>query len=108
MSWRRPVTLPFGQTRKLVAAVSDAQRSEYVADFALGLGGGVTLERYRAPRGGLHRMRLVHHESGVSVEREYGDQEKVFAVQNDLISQLQARLSEKGVNWHPTHELGGG
>jgi hypothetical protein len=84
--------------------MSDAQRSEYVAALALGLGGGVTLERYRAPRGGMHRMRLVHHESGVSVEREYNGREKVSAVQNDLIGQLQAKLSEKGLIWLPAHE----
>jgi hypothetical protein len=79
---------------------------KYVAAFALGLGGGVTLERYRAPRGGLHRMRLVHHESGVAVEREYDDREPVFAVQNDLIGRLQAKLSEKGLNWLPAQERG--
>jgi hypothetical protein len=84
----------------------DAQSSEYVAAFSLGLGGGVTLERYRARPGGLHRMRLVHHESGVSVEREYDGGEKVFVVQNDLIGQLSAKLSEKGLNWPPAQEQG--
>jgi hypothetical protein len=79
--------------------MSDAQHSAYVAAFALGLGGGVTLERYRAPRGGQHRMRLVHHESGVIVEREYDDRERVGAVGKDLIRQLQAKLSEKGLSW---------
>jgi hypothetical protein len=96
----------FGRAREVVSAVSDAQRSAYVAAFGLGLEGGVTLERYRAPRGGLHRMRLVHHESGMSVEREYDDREKVFAVQNDLIGQLQAKLSEQGVSWPPAQEQG--
>jgi hypothetical protein len=84
--------------------MSDALGSAYVAAFALGLGGGVTLERYRAPRGGLHRMRLVHHESGVSVEREYHDRGPVLAIQNDLIGQLQAKLSEKGLTWLPVRE----
>jgi hypothetical protein len=84
--------------------VSDAQRAVYVAAFALGLGGGVTLERYRAPRGGLHKVRLVHHESGVFVEREYGDTESTLAVRNDLTERLQAKLSEKGLRWLPPQE----
>jgi hypothetical protein len=78
--------------------MSDAQLATYVAAFALGLGNGVTLERYRAPRGGLHKMRLVHHESGMFVEREYSDSEPVLAVQNDLVGRLQAKLSEKGLS----------
>jgi hypothetical protein len=85
-------------------AMSDAKRAAYVAAFALGLGSGVTLERYRAPRGGLHKMRLVHHESGVSVEREYDGSEPVLAVQNELIGQLQAKLSDKGMSWIPARD----
>jgi hypothetical protein len=56
------------------------------------------LERYRAPRGGLHKMRLVHHESGMFVEREYNDSEPVLAVQHDLVGRLQAELSKKGLS----------
>jgi hypothetical protein len=78
--------------------MSDAQQATYVAAFALGLGNGVTLERYRAPRGGLHKMRLVHHESGMFVEREYNDSEPVLAVQHDLVGRLQAELSKKGLS----------
>jgi len=63
----------------------------------------VTLERYRAPRGGLHKMRLVHHDSKMSVEREYDDNEAVLSVRDDLIVKLQAKLSEKGLSWVPTH-----
>jgi hypothetical protein len=88
--------------------MSDAQRTAYVAAFALGLGGGVTLERYRGSRGGLHKMRLVDHESGVSVEREYNGSEPVLAVQNDLIGRLQAKLSEKGLNWVPAADQDAG
>jgi hypothetical protein len=76
-------------------------QGKYVAAFRLGLGDGVMLERYRAPRGGLHKLRLVHHQSGVVVEREFDDSESVLAVQNDLIRVLQAKLSEKGMNWLP-------
>jgi hypothetical protein len=86
--------------------MSDAERCVYVAAYAMGLGGGVTLERYRARRGGLHTMRLIHHESGVLVEREYDDREIVYAVKKDLIGQLQARLREKGVHWVPGREQG--
>jgi hypothetical protein len=88
--------------------MSDAQQPRYIAAFSLGLSGGVTLERYRARRGGLHLMRLLHHESGISVERTYDDTEKVFRVQNDLIKQLQAKLSEDGLNWLPAREPGEG
>ena len=84
--------------------MNDADRKPYVAAFALGLGGGVTLERYRAPRGGLHKMRLVHHDSKMSVEREYDDNEAVLSVRDDLIVKLQAKLSEKGLSWVPTHD----
>jgi hypothetical protein len=84
--------------------MSDAQRAEYVAAFTLGLGDDVTLERHRAPRGGLHKMRLVHHESGVVVEREYNGSEPVLAVQDELIGQLQAKLSEKGLRWLPARD----
>jgi hypothetical protein len=76
-------------------------KGKYVAAFRLGLGDGVVLERYRAPRGGLHKLRLVHHESGMSVERDYDDSEPVLGVQNDLIGRLQAKLSEKGISWLP-------
>ena len=84
--------------------MSDVQRAGYLAAFALSLGDGVTLERYRAPRGGLHKMRLVHGASGVFVEREYNGSEPVLAVQNDLIGRLQAKLSEKGLSWVPARD----
>jgi hypothetical protein len=51
-------------------------------------------------------MRLVHHESGVFVERQYDDREKVFAVKRDLIGQLQASLSAKGLSWLPGQPQG--
>jgi hypothetical protein len=79
-------------------------KGKYVAAFRLALGDGVTLERYRAPRGGLHKMRLVHHESGVVVEREFDGSESVLRVQNDLIGLLQAKLSEKGMSWLPARD----
>jgi hypothetical protein len=82
----------------------NADRTCYVAAFALGLGNGVSLERYRAPRGGLHKMRLVHNDSKMSVEREYDDKEAVLSVRDDLIVKLQAKLSEKGLAWDPTHD----
>jgi hypothetical protein len=88
--------------------MSDVQQPRYIASFALGLSGGVTLERSRAPRGGLHLLRLHHHESGISVERTYDDTEKIFRVQNDLIEQLQAKLSEEGWSWRPAREPGEG
>ncbi len=53
------------------------------------------MERYRAPRGGLHKLRLVHHESGVFVEREFDGNEPVLAVQKHLIGLLQTKLSER-------------
>jgi hypothetical protein len=81
--------------------MSDAQRTKYIAAFRLRLEDGVSLERYRAPPGGVHKMRLIHHGSGVFVEREYGDRQQVLAVQDDLIERLQAKLSEKGINWLP-------
>jgi hypothetical protein len=87
---------------EVVPAMSHAQSPEYVAALSLGLGGGVTLQRYRAARGGLHHMRLVHHESGLSVERSYDDTEPVLTVQSHLIGRLQAKLSEKGMCWVPT------
>jgi len=48
-------------------------------------------------------MRLVHHDSKMSVEREYDDNEAVLSVRDDLIVKLQAKLSEKGLSWVPTH-----
>ena len=84
--------------------MGDAQCSGYVAAFALGLGDEVTLERYRAPRGGLHWMRLVHHDSGVSVEREYDDTEPAFVVQDELVRQLRAKLSQRDLSWIPARE----
>ena len=77
----------------------DADRKEYIAAVTVGLCDGMTLERYRAPRGGLHKMRLVHNESKLSVEREYGDNEAVLSMGDDLIVKLQAKLSEKGLAW---------
>ena len=79
--------------------MTHSQRSGYVAAFALGLGGGVTLERYRAHRGGIHRMCLVHHESGVSVERYYDDLEPVLPVLNELLGELRTILAGKGLSW---------
>jgi hypothetical protein len=84
--------------------MNDANQKPYVAVFALDLGGGVTVERYRASRGGLHKMRLVHHDSRTAVEREYDDNEAVLSVREDLIVKLQARLSEIGLSWGPTHD----
>lgn len=43
--------------------MNEADDRSYIAAFELGLGGGVTLERFRAPRVGLHKMRIVHHDS---------------------------------------------
>jgi hypothetical protein len=84
--------------------MSEADHEPYVAALALGLGGGVTLERYRAPRGGLHKMRLVHHDSKVSVERDYDDTESSLTVRDDLIQKLQAKLSEEGLSWAPARD----
>jgi hypothetical protein len=84
--------------------MSDTPRAGYVAAFGLGLGDGVTLERYRAPRGGLHKMRLVHHESGVCVERDYDGGMPVLEVQNELIGRFQAKLSENGLSWFPARD----
>jgi hypothetical protein len=77
----------------------------YVAAFSVGIGGGVTLERYRAPLGGQdgqHKMRLVHHGSQIAVEREYSDHESVFSVRNELVHILQDKLAEKGIQWNPS------
>jgi hypothetical protein len=70
-------------------AMSEALRIEYIAAFAIDLEGGVTMQRWRARRGGRHKMRLVHQESGVSVEQEYNDSQPVIAVMNDLIGRLR-------------------
>ena len=94
----RPQAMTDGNT------MNDAKRRVYVAAFALGLEGGITLERYCTSRGGLHKMRIVHQESGVVVERDYDESESVFAVQSDLIGQVQMKLSEKGLNWLPAHD----
>jgi hypothetical protein len=82
--------------------MTDTNRQTYVAAFALGLCGGVTLERYRAPRGGVHKMRLVHHASAIAVERAYDDSVSVHAVLDDLTVQLKAKLADNGLSWNAT------
>jgi hypothetical protein len=77
---------------------------KYVAAFRLVLEDGVTLERYRSSRGGLHKMRLFHHKTGLFVEREFDGSEPVLAVQNDLIGRLRATLSEIGIRWLPARD----
>jgi len=79
-------------------------KGKYISAFRVGLGDGVTLERYRAPRGGLHKLRLIHRESGLLVEREFDGSEPVLAVQNDLIRRFQAKLLDKGMSWLPARD----
>jgi hypothetical protein len=79
--------------------MSGAIPKQFVAAFSLSLEGGVTLERFRAPRGGIHKMRLIHHDSKVSVEQEYDDKEIVDSVYNDLVVRLRGKLLEIGLVW---------
>jgi hypothetical protein len=90
-----------GQRFGCGGTMSDTDGKPYVAVFGLALGGGVTLERYRAPRGCLHMMRLVHQQSKISVEVEYNDSEGVLSLREELIRKLKARLTEKGLIWDP-------
>jgi hypothetical protein len=83
----------------MVKTMDNPEYNPYVSALALGLGDGLTIERLRACSGGLHKMRLLHHDSNITVERDYADHEEVVAVRDELVVKLQAKLAERGLTW---------